>query len=201
MHGWEHTGHLHRPALLLPARIRDHRHLGRTARGCAGEDGHPGQPPRLPQGHPAGSGHPSQAQPPMLFLLQTPMFLRSPSPEQPHPASLIPHSPPAQPHRQCQHPVHIIARQGRDPPATLPLPPSQERGRKTGIRAAALSKSHREGSPHPPCPQGELPPGIPAPSKQRLGWVQGHSPGRARGLLRAQEQLSLLENSTFLLGK
>lgn len=74
-------------------------------------------------------------------------------------------------------------------------------GQENGIRAAALSKSHREGSPDPPCPQGELLPGIPAPSKQRLGWVQGHSPGRARGLLRAQEQLSPLENSASLLGK
>lgn len=44
--GWKHKGHLHRPALLLAAWIRNHRH---PTRGCASNEGYPRYPPRLLQ--------------------------------------------------------------------------------------------------------------------------------------------------------
>lgn len=183
MHGWKHTGHIHRPAPPLPARIGDHRHLGRTARGCAGGDGHPGQPPRLPQGRPAGSEHPQPRG---------------------HHAK---HCSSCQPRLSCHHPAPLGAPQpsnANTPSAHHCLPPCHcfQTRRGAGKPGSELLPSPRAiGNPDPPCPQPELLLGIPEPPKRGLRWVQGHSPGRACGHLQAQEQLSLLENRTSLLGK
>lgn len=137
--GCKRKGHLHRPALSLAARIRDHRHLTRTTRGCAsqGTQGSPPRPPRV-------AVHTQAALSTWSGRASAPTGLRTPtcSNEEPstanqHHFSCKPQRPPdrssSQPaplclitaHRQHQHSPCKPPKAGqRSLPTTLPLPPN-----------------------------------------------------------------------------
>lgn len=216
-HGWKHKGHLHRPALSLAARIRDHRRLTRTTRGCASKEGYPGHPPWLnirtlmalsvwsncASTAPGLTSSMCNNHHPTPFLLHTPT---PPSPEPQTASTPVPQHSPIQPtgaHGRCRH-LQCTPPPSRAEafPATLALlrqqlPPGE--GQENGVQCCSPLPEGGEAQSHPALSLS-LAPGIPAAPERQLrhAGFKGTVRGRACSPPGTRSHPPMLQKGTCL---